>query len=212
MSDEQLPALEVEHGEWYRAVPPPAVPMPAAQMPPDLHGKPAIAVTPGHGLLADLRVLGSVRRDPDGSAWVDVVTEADYWRTQISPGSVTQARPVRLDHLWIEHRLEPDDRAQVPGPAGDPQALLRRLAPGPDSPGARTPVPARTVPHLHGRRIIQTTPLGWAWDLRAVTEPYEDDQGDILVNLTSAHDFYRWQITGHPPDVVPCGLYLCWTE
>jgi hypothetical protein len=208
--DEELPQLEVDGGEWYRAVPPPAVPMPAAHIP-DLHGERAVLSEPGIGIVHDLRVLGDAQHDAAGS-WADVVPELDYWRTQVSPGRVPSRR-VPLDRLYIEHRLAYDpEQPRADRPRADANAILRRLAPSCDLPGVRTPMPARTVTHLHGRRIIQVTPLGFAWDLRAISEPYQNGEGDIVLNLTSAHEYYRWLITGIEPDVVPIGLYLLWTE
>ncbi|GAA2100531.1 hypothetical protein GCM10009801_73130 [Streptomyces albiaxialis] len=210
---EDLPHLRVE--TWHQAVPPAAVPVPAAHVA-ELHRARAIASLPGIGLLHDLRVLGEARRDADGTDRLDLVPELDYWRTRITPERPVIPRRVDVDRVWIEHRLdyEPDeDQEQRPvPPPGDAGALLRRLAPGPDQPGARTPVPARTVAHLHGRRIIQATPLGFAWDLRAVSEPYDTD-GEIVLNLTSAYDYHRLLLTGQAPDdLTPCPLYLLWTE
>ncbi|MGW2865608.1 hypothetical protein [Streptomyces sp. NPDC001205] len=213
---DEMPQLEIDGGEWFRAVPPPAVPMPAANMGVDLHGARAIVADPSVGIIHDLRIIGDAHQDA-GTTYIDVVPELDYWRAKVSPGRVASRR-VPLAQTYIEHRLtyEPPAAGRVlPDPvalATDPAALLRRLAPHPDMPGARTPVPARTIPHLHGRRIIQVNPLGFAWDLRAVSEPYMDNAGDIVLNLTSAHDYYRWVITGSKPDVVPVGLYLLWTE
>ncbi|MFD8386173.1 hypothetical protein ACFV2X_48035 [Streptomyces sp. NPDC059679] len=210
----ELPRLQVEGGHWYRAVPPPAVPVPAVHMPPDLHGQRAI-VSGQAGILHDLRVMGDAQHSPDGTTWLNVVPELDYWRAKIAPGSIASPQRVPIADVWIEHRLpyEPThgDKATSSTPAGAPDTLLRRLAPQPNHPGARTPVPARTVPHLHGRRIIQATPLGFAWDLRAVSEPYEADH-EITLNLLSANDYYRWLITGDAPEVTPSALYLLWTE
>ncbi|MFI5752437.1 hypothetical protein ACIBBE_42825 [Streptomyces sp. NPDC051644] len=214
---DELPQLKIEGGDaWYRAVPPPAVPVPAVNMPPDLHGERAILSDPGTGSIYDLRILGDVRRD-SGSATVNVVPELDYWRTTIAPHRPVHPRTVPLEHVFIEHRLpyEPPGQDQLPPEpprTGDADYLLRRIAPGPDQPGARTPVPARTVGNVHGRRIIQATPLGFSWDLRAISEPYETEAHDIVVNLTSAHEYYRWILTGSHPDPVPIGLYLLWTE
>ncbi|WP_434600099.1 hypothetical protein [Streptomyces sp. A5-4] len=212
---DELPQLEVEGGTWYRAVPPSAVPMPAAQMPVDLHGQRAVISEPGIGILHDLRILGSARQE-HGVTWLDVVPELDYWRTKISPGPVA-TRCLPIDQIYIEHRLAYDPPAAdvvvaPPAATADPASLLRRLAPRPDMPGVRTPVPARGITHLHGRRIIQVAPLGFAWDLRAVSEPYQDSAGDIVLNLTAAYDYYRWVITGAEPDITPIGLYLLWTE
>ncbi|MCW8383949.1 hypothetical protein [Streptomyces justiciae] len=214
--EEKLPQVEFEGEAWYRAVPPPAIPMPAVHMPPDLHGERAIISDPDVGTLYDVRVLGSVHRDAAG-AWANIVPELEYWRAKIHPERPIYPRRVPLEHVYIEHRLpyEAPEAGQLPPPPPDastPAYLLRRLAPSPDQPGARTPVPARAVGNLHGRRIIQTNPMGFSWDLRAISEPYENDKHDIVVNLTSAHEYYTWLLTGAHPNPVPIGIWLLWTE
>ncbi|MEU3356101.1 hypothetical protein [Streptomyces sp. NPDC037389] len=210
-----LPSLEISGGDdWFRAVPPSAVPVPAAMLS-DLHRQRAIAAFDGVGLLHDLRILGDAHHEAHGTS-VDVVPELDYWRTRFSPATPVAARRLPIDQVWVEHRLDyqrPAEPGQEPpSSAGAPAALLRRIAPGPSQPGARTPVPARTVGHLHGRRVIQSTPTGWAWDLRAVSEPYQNEEGEITLNATSANDYYRWIITGTLPEAIPLPLYLLWTE
>ncbi|MFH8993142.1 hypothetical protein [Streptomyces sp. NPDC017940] len=207
---DELPRLEIEGGEWYRAVPPPAVPMPAANMPPDLHGARAILSDTGTGSIYDLRILGDAHRGT-GNPEVDVVPELDYWRAKIQPDRPVHPRRVPLSQIYIEHRLPYEPGAEPTAPA-EPAFLMRRLAPRPEQPGARTPVPARSVGTLHGRRIIQVTPLGFRWDLRAVSEPFEDDNHDIVVHLTSAQEYYQWVLAGIDPEPVAIGLYLLWTE
>ncbi|WP_327359798.1 hypothetical protein [Streptomyces sp. NBC_01304] len=202
--------------EWYRHVPPPAVPVPAAHMPPDLHGWRAIVSDPDVGVITDLRIIGNIRHDADGG-WASVLPEIDYWRLQITPERPVYPRQVAVEHVCVENRLpyEPPAAGQTapstPSPS-DPASLLRRLAPRPDQPGARIPVPARSVGNLHGRPIIQVTPLGFAWNLRAISEPYETEEHDILVNLCGAEHYFRWVITGVRPEHVPMDLYMLWTE
>ncbi|AWN32614.1 hypothetical protein DKG71_42295 (plasmid) [Streptomyces sp. NEAU-S7GS2] len=187
--------------------------MPAANTP-DLPGRRAIEVAGDTGIVTDLRVIGDARTDGT-TTWCTVAADLDYWRARVSPGSSIPTRRVAIENLWIEHRLDyvppaPGEQQQELDP-GDGLALFRRMAPGAGSPAARMPVRARTAPNLHGRRIIQVTPMGFAWDLRAISEPY-DRAGEITVNLCSAHDYYRWLITGQPPEPTPLGLYLLWTE
>ncbi|MGW5119174.1 hypothetical protein ACWEQ8_27580 [Streptomyces noursei] len=206
----ELPPLEIEGGDWYHAVPPPAVPVPAANLA-DLDGGRAIE-TADAGVLTDLRIVGATSRE-SGATFCTVMTELDYWRARLSPGQAVAARSVPIERLWVEHRLAytPPTPDSQPRPAPDGFAIFRRLAPTAGSPTARMPVPARTVPHLHGRRIIQVTPLGFAWDLRAVSEPYDLD-GEVTVNVCSARDYFRWVVTGHRPEPAALGLYLLWTE
>ncbi|UNZ22311.1 hypothetical protein [Streptomyces sp. 891-h] len=208
MSDEEgkLPPIRIE--TWDQAVPPAAVPVPARHAA-ELHRARAIASVPGTGILHDMRVLGEPTHE-DGDLRVDLVPELDYWRTRILGQHPAPLR-LPLDQVWIEHRLPFDpDESREPRP-GEGAGLMRRLAPGPEQPGARIPVPARTVPHLHGRRIIQTTPLGFCWDLRAISEPYDDGDA-ITLRLTSAHHYYRWLLTRADPETTPVPLYVLWTE
>ncbi|MFC9068726.1 hypothetical protein [Streptomyces harbinensis] len=213
-----LPDLEVAGGAWYARVPPIAVPVPAAHVA-DLHGAHAIIRAPGGaGVLYGLRAIGSPRRTSAGLL-LDVVPELDWWRSQIVAGAILTPRSVPLADVWIERRLpqQPADTEQhqeqpeqrSPGTAA---ALLRRLAPGPGAPTPRTPVPARTVPELHGRRIIQITPERPLWDLRAISEPYQTPDGEITANLTSTRDYHRAVLLGEPAAVVPVPLYLLWVE
>ncbi|MFK8851607.1 hypothetical protein [Streptomyces sp. Ac-502] len=186
--------LQILGGDWYLAVPPPAVPVPAAHVP-DLPGRRAIETCPGTGIITGLRIYST-----DDPATCTVVTELDYWRARIVPGGPVPTRRVPVDRLHVEHRLpyEPPPVGEQPEAGADQFGIFRRIAPAPDSPAARTPVPARDVRNLHGRRLVQVAPTGFAWDLRAVSEPYDQD-GEVTANVTSAHDYYRWVITGEPP-------------
>ncbi|MFI1831319.1 hypothetical protein ACH41E_33470 [Streptomyces sp. NPDC020412] len=209
---EDMPKVGPRADDWYLAIPPPAVPVPAAHASGELHGRPAMVSVPGVGVLHDMRCVGGLHRDG-----VALVPEVDYWRAEFEVGRGLTPQRIDVDHVFIEHRLAyeaPPGSAPPPRPPlpGDPQALLRRISPRPDLPSGRIPVPARTVGHLHGRRIIQVTKLGFAWDLRAVSEPYEDPQHGLAVRLTSVPEYYRWTITGEDPNPVPIGLHLLWSE
>ncbi|MEU8623075.1 hypothetical protein [Streptomyces sp. NPDC048623] len=208
---DELPELTIASGDWMLSVPPPAVPVPAAHVM-DLHGRAAMASDPGVGVLHDLRIVGDRDRD-----FVHVVTELDFWRSQYDAARPLNPRRLPIEDVYVEHRLpyeppSPGATPPPPPPTSNPSALLRRLAPRPDLPGGRTPVPARTAGHIYGRRIIQATPLGFAWDLRAVSEPYDDKALGIVVRLTSVPEFYRWLLTGSDPNYQPVSLHLLWTE
>lgn len=201
--------FEVEGGDWFDRTPPPAVPVPAADLLGDLDSRPALLIRSGVGVLSGLRIFGEAY-EHHGRPHVDLQSEEGYWRARLNPGTPAPALRTPLERVRVEYR-QVDEQAPAPATAADAYEVWDRLAPGPDTPGLRVPVPARTVRHLHGRRIIQVTPLGWAWDLRAISEPYDLD-GDITLNCCSAQDYYRWLIFGTPPPVAPLPLYLLWTE
>jgi hypothetical protein len=201
--------FEIQGGTWFDRVPPPAFPVSAAERRTTLNGAAAQLARRGLGLLTDLRINGEAFQH-QGVWHVDLQSEQDYWRARLHPGTPTPSLRSQLSRVWIEERAP--DFPDAPGsPSADPYEVWQRLAPGPDAPCLRRPVPARTVRHLHGRRIIQVTPLGWAWNLRAISEPY-DRNGEITVNCCSAEHYYRWLNDGRAADVAPLPLYVLWTE
>lgn len=208
----ELPSLSIDGGDWFSATPPAAVPVPAATMVGNLTALSAMVTRPNIGVLTDMRVFGEATA-VEGVLYADLLSEHDFWRSRLHPGTAVPALRVPLDRVWVEHRLDPPaaQPAQEAPASGDLYDVWRRLSPGPDVPGARIPRPARGVSHLHGRRIIQVTPIGYAWNLRAISEPYDLD-GEITVMCTAAEDYYSWIIDGSQPEAVPLPLYLLWCE
>lgn len=205
VTDELLPRLEVDGGDWYEAVPPPVIPVPAPHVP-DLAHRAAMLST-SYAVAHDMRVVTDAQQDHDGVWRVDIAPEIDYWRGICDAGPVTYQR-VPLPQVWVEQRLTGN---HPHAPADTATALLRRLTPDAEHPGWRWPEPARTT-RLHGRRLIQVSKLGFAWDLRAVSDPYETPDGTIVVNIASTRDYFRWICTGHAPHVTPVPIYLLWAE
>jgi hypothetical protein len=79
-------------------------------------------------------------------------------------------------------------------------------------PGWR-PLPAGGADKLSDRRVVLAEPPGaFRYDVRAVSEPYGAEDGELYVDVVSEHDWYRWVITREPPRAEPCPLYLIWVE
>jgi hypothetical protein len=117
----------------------------------------------------------------------------------------TFAPLIPVDRVWVE----------VPGEsiAGEDAAvdLFERLV-SLDAPARRIPVSARLITGLSGRRVVRVSPTGEQRDLRAVTEPHQNTEGDICVRVTRERDWYRWAWTGQTPKTLEIPVFLLWIE
>lgn len=192
--------------EWYLTVPPGWRPVPAAAAGLLADRRVVLAEPPG-AFRHDVRAVGEPYAAEDGEAYVDVVSEHDWYRSRIRREPV-RTSPYRLDRVWVEQG-EPLPAAPVP--AGGPPGVFERLV-TPDVPPERPPRRAGDVPDLTGRRVVVVQPGGPVRHRRAASEPYLDPDGDVAVTICSEHDWYRWVITREPPRAEPCPLYLVWVE
>jgi hypothetical protein len=60
--------------------------------------------------------------------------------------------------------------------------------------------------------VIRVSPTGEQRDLRAVTEPYQNQESDICVRVSRELDWYRWAWSGKPPATIEIPVYLLWVE
>ena len=79
-------------------------------------------------------------------------------------------------------------------------------------PPARQPRPAADERALRGKRVILSTPEGFVYDMRAVSQIYESHDGEDLVEITSEVDFYRWMLLQALPQRTPYPIHLVWVE
>ncbi len=147
--------------------------------------------------------------------------------------------PVLVERLWIEMPLEmagghsdqdPGHDAghghDTDGPGGGQHGLGHgHVAPATskvssvfdrvvslDAPAARQPVPIRDVSLLLGRRLVVVGPDGEWRDVRAMSEIYANDDGDLTVQVCDEASWYRWSMTGEriAPRAIP--IHLAWAE
>jgi len=72
-------------------------------------------------------------------------------------------------------------------------------------PPGLVPVPAAVAPEVQDRRVILAEPPGaFRYDMRAVSEPYDDPPDGEYVDVVSEHDWYRSRLRGEP---VPTSRY-----
>lgn len=79
-------------------------------------------------------------------------------------------------------------------------------------PPAREPRPAADVPALRGKRVILSTPEGFVYDARAISQIHQDEVGIEIVDVVSEEDYYRWMLLQVPPDPTQYPIHLVWVE
>lgn len=79
-------------------------------------------------------------------------------------------------------------------------------------PPAREPRPARTVPALVGKRVILSTPEGFVYDMRAISQVRCNENGRDVIDIASEEDYYRWMYTRKCPDSEAYPAQLVWVE
>ncbi|WP_203663176.1 hypothetical protein [Actinocatenispora rupis] len=186
---------------WFPDDPSPIVPVPAAQVD-GLRGRRVVTGSPDRGWRGDLRADDAVRHgDTD---LVPVLVESDWYRAEQDQVEVF-APLVPIERVWVERT------GTAPAGGGNQRDLLSRLVTL-DAPAPRTPVPARDAPGLTGRRVVVVSPDDQRRDLRAVTEPFQHDDGSIHVRICDESDWYRWAFTGQPARCTEVPVYLVWAE
>lgn len=79
-------------------------------------------------------------------------------------------------------------------------------------PPTREPRPATTVPALRGKRVILSTPLGFVYDMRAISSIRSDSNSHGVVEIVSEEDYYRWMYTQERPRSETYPALLVWVE
>ncbi|MBO0871584.1 MAG: hypothetical protein J2P15_23780 [Micromonosporaceae bacterium] len=186
--------------DWVPVPPAPIVPTPATGRA-DLRGKRLLVGLPGIGWRGDLRADEAVVQA--SRTYIPVLTEQEWYRAESEQTEVF-APLVPVERVWVE----------VPTGRADPDLdhdLFARLV-SLDTPSRREPVPAREVVNLSGRRVVRADPQGERRDLRAVTEVYQNNEGDICVRVCAELDWYRWGWTGATPKTLEVPIYWLWVE
>lgn len=185
---------------WVPEPPAPIVPVPAAGRT-DLRGKRIMLGVPGVGWRGDLRADELVVQA--SRTYVPVLTEHEWYHAESEQTEVF-APLVPVERVWVE----------LPSGRTDPDAgkdIYSRLV-SLDAPPPRDPLPARDVPSITGRRMVRVDRGGERRGLRAVTEVYQNSDGDVCIRITSELDWYRWTWSGHAPKSTEVPVYLLWAE
>ena len=170
----------------------------------DLRGRRLLIGLPGFGWRGDLR--GDAAIVQASRTYVPVLPEHEWYRAEAEQIEVF-APLVPIDRVWAE--IEAD--TNTPVSTSQSADLFGRLV-SLDSPPRREPVPVRDIMGVTGRRIVQVDGTSATRDLRAVTEPYQNTEGDICVRICTELDWYRWGWSGKPPRTREVPIYLIWAE
>lgn len=182
--------------------PPAIVAVPAAGRA-DLRGRRLLIGLPGLGWRGDLR--GDEAVIQASRTYVPVLPEAEWYRAEAEQIEVF-APLVPIDRVWAE--IAELESAEASPPPHDVFARLVSL----DGPPRRVPIPVRDMPAVAGRRVVlaeQSRPLR---DLRAVTEVYQNTDGDVCIRVCTELEWYRWGWNGQPPRTREVPIYLLWIE
>ena len=79
-------------------------------------------------------------------------------------------------------------------------------------PPARKPRPASDEPALRGKRVVLSTPEGFVYDMRAVSECYLDGRGRDVIDIMTEQDFFKWMWTGETARTEPWSQHLVWVD
>jgi hypothetical protein len=133
-----------------------------------------------------------------------VLPEQEWYRAEAEQIEVF-APLVPVDRVWVE---APENTTAAPPPVTDVFGRLVSL----DAPPRRVPVPVRDVPLVTGRRVVLSETTRVLRDMRAVTEVYQNSDGDVCVRVCSELDWYRWGWNGQLPRTREVPIYLLWAE
>lgn len=79
-------------------------------------------------------------------------------------------------------------------------------------PPARQPRPAVDEPALRGKRVILSTPEGFVYDVRAISQIHRDGADDDVIDVVTEEDYYRWMLLHVPPQPTCYPPHLVWIE
>lgn len=80
------------------------------------------------------------------------------------------------------------------------------------APPTRAPRPAGSVPALRGKRVVLSTPEGFVYDMRAISEIHPDVDGREVVDIATEEDYFRWMFSHIPPATQGYPRRLVWVE
>jgi hypothetical protein len=187
--------------------PPPIVPTPAAAHR-SVRGRRVVIGLPGLGWRADMRADSPVVQG--SRTYVPVLPEQEWYRAEAEQIEAF-APMVPIERVWVEAVAAPSTVEHAGA-----QDLVSRLV-SLDAPPRQDPVPVRDVIHVTGRRVVRMPgpdekAAPEQRDLRAVTEPYTNADGDICLRVATELDWYRWTWSGKTPKTLEVPVHVLWLE
>lgn len=180
--------------------PRPIAPMPALSHD-DLRGRRVIVGLPGlgwrHDLRADERVVQGSR------TYVPVMSEHEWYKAELEQIEVF-APLVPVDRVWVETL---DSSRATNSLRGTVSGLVSL-----DGPPNRYPVAVDGLLRITGQRLVQMIDGVERREIRAVTERYVNDVGEVCIHVAIEVEWYRWTWTGKPPKALELPIDSLWLE
>ncbi|WIN00993.1 hypothetical protein ACTOB_008421 [Actinoplanes oblitus] len=198
---ENIPDPFSHLADWGIDPPRPIVPTPAT-MSGQTRGRRVITGVPGHGWRGDLRADEKVIQG--SRTYIPIMPESEWYRAESEQTEVFAAL-VPIDRIWVE------ELGMAATPSMNPRSESRLVSL--DEPPRRTPQAADQAGSLTGRRAVRLLDDGGEQrDLRAITELYTSDNGDICARVTTELEWYRWSWSGRVPQTLEVAADLLWIE
>ena len=79
-------------------------------------------------------------------------------------------------------------------------------------PPTREPRPSATIATIYGKRLVLSTPDGFVYDMRALSERYVNAEGQDTIDVVSEEDYFRLMFAKVEPRVASWAAHLVWVE
>lgn len=182
-----------------RHTPRPVVPLPALSHD-DLRGRRVIVGLPGLGWRHDLRADEKVVQG--SRTYVPVMSEHEWYKAELEQIEVF-APLIPADRVWVE---------TLGGSRPNNGLLQESGLVSLDGPPNRHPIEIEGALRVVGQRLVQLIDGVERRDLRAVTERYLSDTGEICLHVASEIEWYRWTWTGKSPKTLELPVNSIWLE
>ncbi|WP_285551584.1 hypothetical protein [Actinoplanes regularis] len=191
-----------EQGYWKLDPPRPVVPTPAA-MTENPRGRRILIGLPGLGWRGDLRADEKVIQG--SRTYVPIMPESEWYRAESERTEVFAAL-VPIDQVWVED-------LGVSAPVDSAMMLAHTGLFSLDQPPRRLPRQASQAASMTGQRVVRLLDDGGEQrDLRATTELYANESGDICARVALEPEWYRWSRNGRVPQTLEVPAELLWIE
>lgn len=180
--------------------PRPVVPVPALSHD-DLRGRRVIVGIPGLGWRHDLRADEKVVQG--SRTYIPVMAEHEWYKAELEQIEVF-APLVPADHVWVETLGRREDIDHLHGSGSGLVSL--------DGPPTRRPIAIGLALRVTGQRLVQLIDGVERRDIRAVTERYVSETGEICTHVATEVEWYRWTWTGKPPKTLELPVDSIWLE
>ncbi|WP_229830418.1 hypothetical protein [Actinoplanes ianthinogenes] len=193
------PFLSPDH--WGLEPPRPIAPIPAT-LSGQLRGRRVLIGLPGLGWRGDMRADEKVVQG--SRTYVPVMPESEWYRAESEQTEVFAAL-VPVDRVWVE------DLGVSSSLASQLHADIQLVSL--DEPPRRFPIASEQATSLTGRRVVRLLEDGGEQrDLRATTELYTSDNGEICARVALELEWYRWSWNGQFPQTLEVPANLLWLE